>query len=85
MRQSPTPKWHGPFESDEEFIIPNSWCHEGIHTVRAKTKDFYGNESDWSELVITVPRSKLFNLDLLDWFFERFPILQLVIQRLGLN
>ena len=53
--------------------------------VYTPNKDFYGNESGWSELTITVPRSKLTNLDLLDWFFERFPILQLVFQRLGLN
>jgi len=79
-----TPKWHGPFESDEEFIISNSWCHEGKHTVRAKTKDFYGNESGWSELVVTVPRSKLINLDILEWFFERFPVFQMFFQRFGL-
>jgi rhodanese-related sulfurtransferase len=78
-----TPKWHGPFESGEDFIISNSWCHEGKHTVRAKTRDIYGNESNWSELEVTVPRSKVFNLNLLEWFFEQFPILQRVLQRFG--
>jgi rhodanese-related sulfurtransferase len=80
-----TPEWIGPYESGEEVVISNSWCHEGVHTVRAKTKDFYGNESGWSELTVTVPRSKQYNINLLNWLLDQVPLLKIIFHRLGLN
>jgi len=68
-----TTEWDGPYESGEDVVFTNSWCHKGPFTIQAKAMDFYGLESDIRELEITVPRNKAINLNLIDMLFERFP------------
>jgi len=45
----------GPCESGEEVILNHTWTEQGAFTIRAKVKDIYGAESDWSTLRITMP------------------------------
>ena len=66
-------EWDGPYESGEDAILTNSWCHKGTFTIQAKAMDFYGWESSISELEITVPRNKVINQKLLNMLFEGFP------------
>jgi len=67
----------------------HTWDEQGTYTIEAKAKDTYGVESDWATLDVTMPRNRtmvnsLF-LRLLERFTNLFPILQLLLQRLGLQ
>lgn len=64
-------KWHGPYGANEEVTLTHTWTEKGTHTIRAKVKDFYGNESGWTELEVKMPRS--IEINLFEWLFERFP------------
>jgi len=67
--------------SGEEVTVKHSWNEKGTYNIKAKAVDFYGNESDWSELEVIVPRirtstiNSLF-LQLLERFPNTFPILR---------
>ncbi len=68
-------EWDGPYSSEEEAIINHTWTSSGTFTIRAKAKDTYGEESNWSTFEVTMPKNKPFNfnLRLLNWIIERFP------------
>ena len=77
--------WDGPYPSMMDVIVSHAWDTEGTYKIKAKAKDVYNSESDWSEYEVTIPRSKSFDFrfNLLDWFFERFtnsfPLLRYLI------
>jgi outer membrane protein assembly factor BamB len=66
--------WLGPYKSGTE-IEANHWWPLGTFTIRCKAKDPYGEESEWGELKVIIPKNKAtynpFFLNLL----ERFPLL----------
>lgn len=41
--------WIGPYLSDEEVIVSNTWFEHGIYDIKAKAKDTYGAGSEWSD------------------------------------
>jgi parallel beta-helix repeat protein len=50
--------WIGPYPSGIPIEISHQWSEIGIYNIRAKVKDLYGVESDWSyihEMIITRP------------------------------
>jgi len=60
-----------------------SWDEQGTYSIRAKTKDIYDMESDWSTLVVEMPKYKqlpCFNLlkifERFSWITELFKILK---------
>ena len=71
----------GPYESGI-VILGHTWSEKGNYTIRAKTKDVYGEESDWAYLEVTMPKNQ--NMWFLRWL-ERFPILQKILDVLRLN
>ena len=73
-------EWDGPYESGEDIVFTNTWCHKGTHIIKAKAMDFYGLESEITELEITVPRIKVIHLNLLNILFERFPQVQMMFR-----
>ena len=48
----------GPYQSEEEVIINHTYTEEGNYTIRAKAKDIYDIESDWSTLAVSMPRNQ---------------------------
>ncbi len=64
--------WIGPYYHDEKVTVSHSWGTKGTYTVSAKVKDYYGSESDWSYLEVTMPRSISNNM-LITKLFELFP------------
>lgn len=44
-------------------------------TIEAKAKDIDGSKNGWKELCIAIPRNKpfIFNFNLLNLLFEKFP------------
>jgi parallel beta-helix repeat protein len=53
--------WVDTFASGHEMLAMHSW-HKGSYIIRAKAKDTWGSESDWSTLSVTMPRIISFNL-----------------------
>ncbi len=44
-----TTEWIGPYESGETAIISHTWLEGGDYTIKAKVKDDWGVESNWSQ------------------------------------
>ncbi len=42
--------WVGPYESSTEAIVSHTWTSIGDFDIKAKTKDEYGFECDWSDI-----------------------------------
>jgi hypothetical protein len=80
-------EWVGPYPSGEEVTLSHTYSREGTFTIYSMAMDIYNAESDWSELGVTMPRNKAINNAFLRFFQNHqnlFPILRLVLQRLGL-
>jgi C1A family cysteine protease len=74
--------WWGPYPANYGIQNINYfWEEEGDYIVKAKVKDTFGAESDWTVLEVTVSKSKSINT-FNPWFsrlIERFPILELLL------
>lgn len=46
--------WIGPYPSGEEIIRSHSWSENGIYNIRAKVKNYWGDESVWSVLPVSI-------------------------------
>ncbi len=75
----------GPFASGEEVKANHTWDEKGIYIIKAKAKDVFGNESDWSEFEITIPRNRVTNKLWYLWILERFPMIDRLLKILGLE
>ena len=67
-------KTYGPFGSEEQINLSNTWSEKGDYTIRVKAKDTYGGESDWATLAVTMPYS--YDKSISPFFqmlFQRFP------------
>ncbi len=72
--------WNGPYQSEVDTIVSNIWLESGSYIIRAKTKDIFGAESDWSEFEVSIPRTRLSSYLWYQWFQERFPILKQLLE-----
>jgi PKD repeat protein len=50
--------WLGPYDSGQSIDVTHSWNKQGYYTLKAKAKDIYGFESEWSEFEVEMPKSK---------------------------
>jgi len=41
--------WLGPYPSGQTVSASHAWTHAGVYAIRAKLKDTYGAESNWSD------------------------------------
>ena len=75
--------WCDFLSSGETYRTNHGWA-KGTYTIRCKSKDIYGAESDWSTLEVTMPKSKPFNFNfpLISWWLEKFPLLNQMINLL---
>ncbi len=75
----------GPFASGEEVTGNHSWTSQEKYIIKAKAKDVYDGESNWSEFEVTIPRSRTSWCSLFYRFLERFPLLErlLILIRTG--
>jgi len=79
----------GPYSSGEEVTISHSWGMSGFYKIKVKAIDVWGSQSDWTTLSVSMPKNKVYiNRPILNFLVEQhpnmFPILQLLLQRLGL-
>ena len=59
-------EYTGPYQSEEEIIIPHIYSEEGTYTIRSKAKDIYDIESDWGALEVNMPKNK--NIEVIEQF-----------------
>ena len=74
--------WIGPCISGETTTAKHTWSEQGTYTVRAKAKDIYGFETDWEELIVTMPRNRAVTspfLQFLENHPHTFPILEYLL------
>jgi len=76
---------YGPFGSGVKVFASHRWNEKGTYTIEAMAKDVYGAESNWSEFIVTMTRDKSISSSLLFRFLERYPFLQALLIRLGLQ
>jgi pyrrolidone-carboxylate peptidase len=87
-----TTEWLGPYNSGEEITAKHVWNEKGTYIIKAKAKDVLNAESDWATLTVSMPCNTIMNtpfMQFLQNFIQShpslFPILQKIIQRLGLQ
>jgi hypothetical protein len=69
-----TSGWIGPFDSDEAVLVDHTYSERGNYEIKAKAKDIRGGESDWTYLVIEVPRNRrLLTLNVFEFLKNHFP------------
>jgi rhodanese-related sulfurtransferase len=47
---------YGPFSSNQDVILNHTWVEEGTYIIKAKARDIYGDESNWSTLEVQMPK-----------------------------
>jgi photosystem II stability/assembly factor-like uncharacterized protein len=77
-----TEVWDGPHASGADADIAHTYANQGEFTIQAKAKDTNGAESDWGELVVTMPRNKAVNFPFFLRILENHPNLFPVLRQL---
>ena len=74
-------------QSGEDVTVSHTWTIEGTFTITAKAEDEFGLIGPETTKTVTMPRNKVINTPF-QWFLNNhpnmFPILRLLLQRLGL-
>ena len=80
--------WVGPYPSGNEGSASHKWTKQGSYEIKVKVKDEHDVQSEWSDpLSVTMPRNRAITspfLKFLQNYPNLFPILRLLLQRLGL-
>jgi outer membrane protein assembly factor BamB len=74
--------WTDFIPSGTMVNLSHSWGKSGTYTIKVKAKDIYGMESEWSELIVTMPRNKIITNSLLLKLLERFPLLEVILSKI---
>ncbi len=77
--------WKGPYSSGLTKTFNHKWTDEGTYTIKCKAKDPYDDESSYGEFKVTLPRYKPIQSLLLLKYLERFPLIQTLLIRFGLQ
>jgi len=76
-------EWTEYGESGIDIILKHSWDEDGVFIIKAKAKDFYGAESDWSEFEVSIPRIRFpFNslfFQMLEKYLQTFTIVKYLL------
>jgi parallel beta-helix repeat protein len=75
-------KWIGPFGSGEEVKLNHTWTGKSSYCITAQAKDTNGLIGPWGTLMVTMPRNRAFNINVLELLFERFPNLFPILRHL---
>ena len=76
-----TSEWLGPYNSGEVTHFNHSWEEKDGYTLKVKSKDIFGDKSDWATLEISMSKNKLINTPFLNFLEEHpcmFPILRYI-------
>jgi len=69
-----------PFEWGLPFPANHTWTKKGYYLIQAKAIDFYGGESNWATLGVSMSKSKaIYSPLFLHGFFNRFPFFEKIL------
>ena len=74
--------------SDTDIIVSHTWGADGIYIITAYAEDSNGLAGPANTLIVTMPRNHAINTPFLNWLQSHpnmFPLLQRLLQRLGLK
>jgi len=74
--------WTEDYDPGSGITLSHTWNNEKTYTIRAKAKDTFGLESDWSYLEVTMPRNRAINKLFFNFvvnYLNMFPLLQLLL------
>lgn len=54
-------KYIGPYNSGEKIIITHTWDRRGSYSLKVKSHDIWGAQSEWTTISVTMPKFKLIN------------------------
>ena len=75
--------WDGPHPSGVDFEIGHSFPFQKTFTIKAKAKDVFNSESNWSYFDVEIPRTRATKSTMwLQSFLERFPLLERLLNLL---
>ncbi len=66
-------EWIGPYPSGKEVTVSHIWDDRGTYTIRAKARDLFEGESDWTYLEVKMPVNQQLTYPLFHRFLDRFP------------
>ena len=73
----------GPYPSGIEQTFYHTWNEKGEYTIRVKAQDIIGAESEWSELEVSMPKTKTMNKPFLTFLENHphlFPLLRQILE-----
>jgi hypothetical protein len=74
-----------PIPTDDQKAIANhSWDKIGTYNIRARTEDIWGILSDWGQLEVTIPRTKIIIYGLLNLLLVRFLKMEVFLRIMNL-
>jgi len=76
--------WAGPYDSGFELKLNHTWEQENNYIIKAKVKDVFGAESDWTTLEVTMPENMIYNpfIRMLQRLMVDFPLFEDFLQPL---
>jgi len=74
-----TTGWTKDYNTGEKAEYSHSWSEKGNYTIRAKAKDTFGLEGDWSEFEIGIIKKSKSTDNVLFRLIEQFPMLQKLV------
>ena len=72
----------GPFISGSSVTANHTWTSQRTYKFMAMAKDKWGARSDWSYFEVTIPRTRAISNLWYQWFLERFPLLEKLLNLL---
>jgi len=76
-----TIEWLGPYNSGDVIRVNHSWEEKNGYTIKVKSKDIFGDKSDWATLEISMSKNKFINMPVLKFLESHpniFPILRYI-------
>ena len=74
--------WTRTLSSGEYYNFSHIWFNKGDFTIKAKAKDKYGQQTDWSYFEVTMPKSKvIFQPLFLQKLFQCFPFFEKILKQ----
>jgi hypothetical protein len=76
---------YGPYHSGEEVTLSYIYRDKGTWTIQCKAVDSFDASSDWAYLEVTMPRVRLFNgrlLQFYEYLVDQFPIFKILFSSL---
>jgi hypothetical protein len=76
--------WEGPFDSGVDVVIPYTYTQQGTFTITAIPKDIWDVQGPAGQHIVTMPRSKVFNMPFLRFLNNHQNLFPVIRQIFGL-